>query len=229
MINDAIHNKNLDDRSRYLMPVFDVSSTYCVNYFTLGENFNIANVDYMAYVNKIFKDMNMDKYLDSFDILLKNMFFSVGQRSRIDLILWLLSVKNLPSGASCAIYADEPLASLDDKNSRAFLDIVMNIVREKKFVFLAVDHSNLVNEYADLFMLIEDKTIKFFVKDIKGNWRPLEDLFTDSMQLEVNLGNKVIRRVRVDGYDIINKQDNIKKKFKIVTNDDLVTDDKNER
>ena len=217
MINDAIHNRLLHDKCRYLMPVFDVSSTYCVNYFTLGENFKIANVDYLEYTQRIFKDMNMEKYLDSFDMLLKNMFFSVGQRARIDLILWLLSVKNLPSGASCAIYADEPLASLDDKNSRAFLNIVMDIIREKKFVFLAVDHSDIVNEYASVLMQIEDKTVKYFVKDIRGNWRPLESLFVDDMQIEVNLGNKIIRRVRVEKHDIISPKI---QKLKIVTNDE---------
>ena len=223
MINDSINNKDLHDFSRYLMPVFDVASTYCVNYFTLDENFNIANAKYSEYVYKILKDMNMSQYADSFNIPIKNMFFSVGQRSRIDLIRWLLSVKNLPTGASCAIYADEPLASLDDNNSRSFLDVTIDMARDKKLVFLSVDHSGIVNEYASTLMEINNKTIEYFVKDSNGDWRSIESLFANSMQLESNLGNKVIRRIKVDGNYGAKKKDpkRIKFKAKILKNDSL--------
>ena len=183
----------MEPSSRYLLPSFSSSYSNYLKTVSVFENLTNADVDFDRNTS-IFKDVGIGKYSDQLDYNYSDIFMSMGQRCRMDFVYFFTQLNaNINKGRKGFLsFMDEPFGALDPTSVDLTWSVMQSYIRKYDLLFFIVDHSGFAASKADLRMMIQDKTLKFYV-DTEATVQ-LKDLeFDDSGVAEYN-GRKIVRQ-----------------------------------
>ncbi|MCG8501511.1 MAG: energy-coupling factor ABC transporter ATP-binding protein [Firmicutes bacterium] len=113
------------------------------------ENLGMAREEIIERTDKILKDLKMDDLRDKHPVEL-----SGGQRQRVALASVLVMDPNI-------LIIDEPTSQLDPQSTEKVFEII-RLLKEKNKTIILVEHKiDLISEYADRVILIDNKKIVF--------------------------------------------------------------------
>lgn len=122
----------------YIFQIFNL-----IPYLTVKENItlpcvinkNRSNTDYEKQAEELIDSLGMREHINK-----KVTDLSIGQQQRVACARALI-------GNPQMIIADEPTSSLDEKNTREFMELLMREWEKKKFTLLFVSHDERLKSY----------------------------------------------------------------------------------
>ncbi len=183
----------MEPSSRYLLPSFSSSYSNYLKTVSVFENLTNANVDFDRNTS-VFKDIGIDKYSDQLDYNYSDIFMSMGQRCRMDFVYFFTQLNaNINKGRKGFLsFMDEPFGALDPTSVDLTWSVMDGYIRKYDLLFFIVDHSGFAASKADLRMMIQDKTLKFYV-DTDATIQ-LKDLEFDDSGVATYNGRKIRRQ-----------------------------------
>ncbi len=109
--------------------------------------------------------------------------------------------------SSFFVILDEPLSVLDHETARRVMDIIKKYTK-LGFTFMIIDHSGIVDEYADNIIKIENKTCEYYVK-VDDEMVNLNDIEFDQNGIAV-VGDSI---ASLSDYDKISSVGKIKQEY----------------
>jgi ABC-type lipoprotein export system ATPase subunit len=152
-----------------LIPIYTDFLNEFVLSFSLLENFKIADPSITEEeLIEYLKAFNMPQYETSINDMYSSLSFSKGQLVRMRIIRAISALNRIIKQnelKSFIFLADEPFDALDDTNKEIVMKTIKEYTSKYNLTFLGTDHSSTLSDNADIIGKIEDKTIKFFIKN----------------------------------------------------------------